>query len=418
MLSAREAATKAQELKLELGTSSSEKRNACLFAMRDAILKRSDEIVIANEVDIVAARIKGISESLIDRLMLDSKRIRDCGTALDELAAQADPLGELVEGRTIPGGIAMKQVRVPLGVVAMIYEARPNVTIDAAGIGIKTGNAMILRGGSLAKHTNSKLTEILQEAIASAGFSPFAVQSIDATDRSSAEELMSLTGLVDVLIPRGGAGLIASVVQNSKVPVIETGSGNCHVYVEKTANMEDAKKIILNAKTQRPSVCNAAETLLIDEDALTVLPEFALALVDAGVELVADAQAKSVLDAQGIKSGLASETDFATEFLDLKLSIGTVKGVDEAIAHINRFSTHHTEAILTSDINIANRFCDGVDSSTVFVNASTRFTDGGMFGLGAEIGISTQKLHARGPMGLKALTSTKYVLVGSGQVRS
>lgn len=248
MLSAREAALKAQEVKLELGISSAEKRNACLLAMRDAILVRSAEIVAANEIDIVAARMKGTSESMVDRLMLNEERIKACALALEELVAQADPLGEVVEGRTIPGGIVMKQLRVPLGVVGMIYEARPNVTIDAAGIGIKTGNAMILRGGSLAKHTNAKLTEVLQEAIKIAGFSEYSVQSIDASDRSSAEELMSLTGLVDVLIPRGGAGLIASVVQNSKVPVIETGSGNCHIYVEKTANMDDALAIIMNAK--------------------------------------------------------------------------------------------------------------------------------------------------------------------------
>lgn len=417
MISARESALKAQEIKLSLAISSAEERNAALLAMRDAILARSADIIKANTLDMDSAREQGISESLLDRLMLNEERIKACAVALEELVAQADPLGEVVEGRTIPGGIVMKQVRVPLGVVGMIYEARPNVTIDAAGIGIKTGNAMILRGGSLAKNTNEVLTPILQDALESVGFSRYAVQSIDASDRASAEELMSLTGLVDVLIPRGGAGLIANVVQNSKVPVIETGSGNCHVYVEKSADMDKAAAIVFNSKVQRPSVCNAAETLLIDSAALDNLARFASALAEAGVELVADARAKSVLDAAGVACGEASEEDFATEFHGLKMAIGVVDSVDEAIAHINRFGTHHTDAIVTQDISAANAFTDGVDSSTVFVNASTRFTDGGMFGLGAEIGISTQKLHARGPMGLKALTSTKYVLVGDGQIR-
>lgn len=419
VMSAKQAALDAQGVKDWLATTSTEQRNHALKTISEALLKRSAEVIAANDMDVKAARDKGTEESLIDRLLLDEARIKDISKGLLELVAQADPLSEVLEGRTIPGGIVMKKVSVPLGVVAMIYEARPNVTVDAAGIGIKTGNAMILRGGSMAYHSNEALTAIIQDALDEAGFPRKAVQSLDTSTRETATELMGLSGLIDVLIPRGGAGLIASVVKNAKVPVIETGTGNCHVYVHESADLDMAQRIVINAKTQRPSVCNATETLLLDKSlAENFLVDVARNLTDHGVEIVACKASLEKLNAAGVAASLATDEDFATEFLGYKIAIALVEGVEAAIKHINHYSSHHTEAIVTSDLKAANTFSNQVDSSTVFVNASTRFTDGGMFGLGAEIGISTQKLHARGPMGLKALTSTKFVLVGDGQVRS
>ncbi|MBK5211981.1 MAG: glutamate-5-semialdehyde dehydrogenase [Coriobacteriia bacterium] len=415
---AREAAGAAKNSAISLGCTSAEQRNGALLTMADALEAHATEILSANDFDISSARKTGTRENLIDRLRLDEHRIRDCARGLRALAAQPDPLGEIVDGRTLPGGIEMKQVRVPLGVVGMIYEARPNVTVDAAGIGVKTGNAMLLRGGSSAKHSNDAIVSVLRVALLEAGLPANSVQTLDATDRASADELMSLSGLVDVLIPRGGAGLISSVVAHSKVPVIETGTGNCHIYVHTAASLEMATAIVVNAKCQRNSVCNAAESLLVDREVARVaLGIIAPALVARGVTCICDSESHDILFELGIACETAEEQDFYTEYLDAKISIKVVSGVDEAVAHINTYGTHHSDSIVTSDIDAASVFTRGVDSACVYVNASTRFTDGAMFGLGAELGISTQKLHARGPFGLVALTSTKYILQGNGQVR-
>ena len=361
-----------------------------------------------------APRARG--EGLLDRLELTPARIKSMSEALKELSLLADPLGEVVEGRTLPNGIELAQVRVPLGVVAIIYEARPNVTADAAGLCIKTGNAVVLRGGSLAIESCLALTRVLAQAAESAGLPADSVQSIESTEHSAAEELMGLHDYIDVLIPRGGAGLIRSVVENSKIPVIETGIGNCHVYVHEAADPAMAKKIVVNAKCQRPSVCNAAESLLIDESVYqTMLPPILKELEENGVTIFADEPTRALGSIHRIEP--ATEADWGTEYHDLRMSVKVVSGIAEAIKHINTYGTQHSEAIITEDYAASRRFLHEVDAAAVYVNASTRFTDGAEFGLGAEIGISTQKLHARGPMGLTALTSTKYLLMGSGQIR-
>jgi glutamate-5-semialdehyde dehydrogenase len=347
--------------------------------------------------------------------MLDEGRIAGIASAVEALAREVDPIGQVVSGHRMPNGIRLRQVRVPLGVVAMIYEARPNVTADAAALCVKTGNAAVLRGGSLAIHSCLAISDVLAEAATSAGLPEHAIQSITSTDRAAADELMSLHGLIDVLIPRGGAGLIRNCVENSRVPVIETGVGNCHIYVHSGADADMALRIVLNAKCQRPGVCNAAESLLVDDAVCdTHLPAILRALHEAGVELHGDERTRAL----GVTDVIpATEQDWGTEYLDLKMSVKVVAGLDEAIAHINTYGTQHSEAIVTGDYEAAERFLDEIDAAAVYVNASTRFTDGGEFGLGAEIGISTQKLHARGPMGLAALTSTKYLAMGDGQVR-
>jgi len=403
----------------ELGVSSAERRNAALTTMAGALGAHEEELLAANARDVEAARASGTNEGLIDRLMLDHGRLAGCADALLQLRDFPDVLGEVTDERTISGGVKMQQIRVPLGVVGMIYEARPNVTVDSAGIAIKTGNAILLRGGSLARHSNDALIAVLRDALVSAGLPADCVCPIDASSRETSTALMEARGLIDVLIPRGGAGLIASVVEHSKVPVIETGTGNCHIYIERTADAQMATDIVVNAKCQRPSVCNAAESLLIDRAVLaSILPGIVSALSERGVTIVADDESYPV--AAGVLSkGLehATEADFATEYLDLKISVKVVEDYREAVDHINRYGTHHSEAIVTSDEAAADYFLARVDAAAVYVNASTRFTDGGEFGLGAEIGISTQKLHARGPMGLRALTSSKFVLRGTGQVR-
>jgi glutamate-5-semialdehyde dehydrogenase len=384
--------------------------------MAAAMLERADLVLASNLLDMQAAREAGTPGPLLDRLMLDEGRIAGITAAIVALAREADPIGEVVSGHRMPNGIWLTQVRVPLGVVAMIYEARPNVTADAAALAIKTANAVILRGGSIALRSCMAITEVLADAIQAVGLPRDAIQYISSTDRAATDELMSLHGLIDVLIPRGGAGLINTVVANSKVPVIETGVGNCHVYVHVGADISMAVPIVTNSKCQRPGVCNSAESLLVDEGiAAEALPPIVRALADAGVELVGDARAVAL---GGGFVAAATEDDWGTEYLDLKMSIKVVPGLDEAIAHINRYGTRHSEAIVTGDYEAAKRFVDEVDAAAVYVNASTRFTDGGEFGLGAEIGISTQKLHARGPMGLVALTSTKFIGMGSGQVRA
>jgi len=409
-------AKRAQVAATALSITSAAQRNRALLVMAHALISQQDEILSANRVDVDAARAKGTAEGLIDRLELNPARLKSMSEALRALSILPDPLGEVVDGSTLPNGIEMRQIRVPLGVVGMIYEARPNVTADAAGLCLKTGNAVILRGGSMAQHGNLTLTRVLAEAATGAGMPEAAIQSIESTDHAAAQELMSLHGLVDVLIPRGGAGLIRSVVENSKVPVIETGTGNCHVYIHETAEADMARRIVVNAKCQRPSVCNAAESLLVDEAVYRdILPPILKDLENAGVTLYADEKTRSLGAVMRIEA--ATEADWGTEYHDLKMSVKVVAGLSEAINHINTYGTKHSEAIVTSDYAVARRFLQEVDAAAVYVNASTRFTDGGEFGLGAEIGISTQKLHARGPMGLVALTSTKFMLMGDGQIR-
>ncbi len=416
MSEARELATRAREAAVALAATSTKQRDRALLAMAHALIARQEEILEANGQDMDAARAKGTAPALLDRLELNPMRLKSMSEALKSLALLPDPIGEVVSGSRLPNGIWLQQVRVPLGVVAMIYEARPNVTADAAGLCIKTGNAVILRGGSLAQRSNVMLTRVLAGAATGAGLPEGCIQSIESTDHAVAEELMGLHGLIDVLIPRGGAGLIRSVVENAKVPVIETGVGNCHVYVHEAADAAMAKRIVVNAKCQRPGVCNAAETLLIDESIHErVLPPILKALEEAGVTVYGDDRTRALGAITRIEP--ATEQDWETEYLDLKIACKVVGGIDEAIRHINHYGTKHSESIVTEDYQAALRFLNEVDAAAVYVNASTRFTDGGEFGLGAEIGISTQKLHARGPMGLAALTTTKYIAMGSGQIR-
>ena len=400
-----------------LGITSTEQRNKALLVMAHALVVKQDEILSANQADMDAARENGTAEGLLDRLELTPARLKSMSEALRALSLLPDPIGEVIEGHTLPNGIEVRQIRVPLGVVGMIYEARPNVTADAAGLCIKTGNAVILRGGSMAQNSNLALTRVLAAAATDAGMPEGCIQAIETTDHAAAEEMMGLHGYIDVLIPRGGAGLIKSVVENAKVPVIETGIGNCHVYIHTAADPEMARAVVINAKCQRPSVCNAAESLLVDEAVYeSVLPPILQELERNGVTLYADDRTRQLGAVMRIEP--ATEEDWATEYHELKMSVKVVTGLDEAIRHINTYGTKHSEAIITGDYAAARRFLQEIDAAAVYVNASTRFTDGGEFGLGAEIGISTQKLHARGPMGLTALTSTKFILMGDGQIRS
>jgi glutamate-5-semialdehyde dehydrogenase len=404
-----------------LGNTDIDARNKTLRTMAEALLENEAGILAANQADIDSARANNVNENLIDRLMLDHERLVGCADALRELADLDDVVGEIIEERIIAGGIQLQEVRVPLGVVGMIYEARPNVTCDAAGIGVKTGNAMLLRGGSMAAQTNKVLTEVIQGALKTCGLPEECVQAIDASSRATATEMMGMRGLIDLLIPRGGAGLIASVVENSKVPVIETGTGNCHVFVEKSADLDMAESIVMNAKCQRPSVCNAAESLLIDcAIAEPFLARIVSLLTEQGVMLAVDPDYFDYVSGLATDASLvrkATEEDYGTEFLDLEMSITVVDGYESAVEHINTFGTQHSEAIVTSSDEAAQYFTQNVDAAAVYVNASTRFTDGGLFGLGAEIGISTQKMHARGPFALKALTTTKHICQGTGQIR-
>jgi glutamate-5-semialdehyde dehydrogenase len=417
-----EKAQRARTAARELAKIGATTRNGALEAMADALEARVDYLLAENALDVDDARAKGTDESLIDRLLLTEARIADIAEALRTLAAQNDPLGTVTEGRTLYNGIRLRRIRVPLGVVAMIYEARPNVTADAAGLSLKTGNACLLRGGSLANRSNLSMTAVLYEAGQEAGLPAFWLQSIETTDRAATNELMGLHGLIDVLIPRGSASLIRTTVESAKVPVIETGEGNCHLYVHEAADPGIVVPIALNAKTQRPGVCNAIESILVDETAAErFVPPLLEALVSAGVRVHADQTALALAQELGetVAAGVvaATEEDWGREYLALELSIKCVSGLDEAIAHVNAYSTHHSESILSQDYEATSRFLAEVDSAAVYANASTRFTDGGEFGLGAEIGISTQKLHARGPMGLEALTSTKFILEGDGQIR-
>lgn len=416
MSAVMDLALRAREAASVLGRTSSAERDRALRAMAEGLRARQNEILEANERDLAAAREAATPASLLDRLALDPARIESIARALEELIALPDPIGEVIAGHTMPNGIQLSQVRVPLGVVAIIYEARPNVTADAAGLCVKTGNAVILRGGSLAAASNEIMTRVLAEAAEGSGMPAGCIQSVASTSREAAAELMSLHGYVDVLIPRGGAGLIRSVVENSKVPVIETGVGNCHVYVHGSGDAQMARDIVVNAKCQRPGVCNAIEHLLIDETVYeAVLPPILTELAANGVTVVGDERVAALSALPDLVP--STDDDWGTEYLDLKISVKVVSGLNEAISHINTYGSKHSEAIITEDYAAARRFLSEVDAAAVYVNASTRFTDGGAFGLGAELGISTQKLHARGPMGLAALTSSKFLLMGNGQVR-
>ena len=408
----------------ELAVTSTEERNAALAAMAQALRDHADEIVAENAADMEAARAKGTSDALLDRLMLDDARLEDMASALEDLMALPDPLGLVQQERTLYNGIELERVSVPLGVVAVVYEARPNVTADAAGICLKAGNACVLRGGSLAARSCAAIARVLAQAACAAGMPAGCIGAITSTDRAATDALMQLHGLIDVLIPRGGAGLIRHCVDHAKVPVIETGTGNCHVYVHASADLDKAAAIVENAKCRRFGVCNAAETLLVDRAvAETFLPRVLPALASHGVALHCDDESFAVAEALS-RDGVdlvfdrADEDDWATEYLGPEIAVKCVDGVDEAVAHVNRYGTHHSEAIVAEDTQACERFLARVDAAAVYANASTAFTDGGQFGLGAEIGISTQKLHARGPFALEALTSYKYVLRGSGQVRA
>lgn len=393
-------------------------KDDALLAIADALEVRTAEIIEANGKDTARAREAGTSESVVDRLTLTPERVRAIAADVRDVAALPDPVGEVVRGSTLPNGIDLRQVRVPLGVVGIIYEARPNVTVDAAALCLKSGNAVLLRGSSSAYEANTALVRVLRDAVHGAGLPADAVQLVPGENRDSVRELMRARGLVDVLIPRGGASLIKTVVEESTVPVIETGTGNCHVYVDAEADIDMAVDILVNSKAQRPSVCNAAETLLVHADiADAFLPRALDALAEAGVTVHADERV--IAHADGSKATVVPATleDWETEYLSYDIAAGVVDSLEQAVEHIRLWTSGHTEAIVTTSQQAARRFTQLVDSTTVAVNASTRFTDGGQFGFGAEIGISTQKLHARGPMGLPELTSTKYIVTGDGHTR-
>ncbi|HCI60512.1 MAG TPA: glutamate-5-semialdehyde dehydrogenase [Ruminococcus sp.] len=391
------------------------KKDEALNAIAKALRENADKIIKANDIDIENGKNAGLTKSLLDRLQLTEERINGMADGVSEVASLADPVGRVLDGRTLKNGLQIEKVTVPMGVIGIIFEARPNVTSDAAALCLKAGSAVILRGGKEAINSNKAIAEIMRDAIEGAGLPRDCVSLVEDTTRQSATELMQLSDYLDVLIPRGGAGLIKSVVENAKVPVIETGVGNCHVYVDKSADVDMAKSIIFNAKTSRPSVCNAIETVIVHKDiAEKALPEIKAELDKMNVEIRGCERTKAILGDSVVPT---TENDYAVEFLDYILAVKVVDSLDDALAHIAKYSTGHSESIITSDYESANKFTACVDSAAVYVNASTRFTDGGEFGLGAEIGISTQKLHARGPMGLNELTSSKFIIRGNGQIR-
>jgi len=409
-----ELGRKAKKAARILATVSEKVKNEALLAMADALEANMDVIIEENRKDLAEGERQQISKALMDRLLLNESRIKEMAQGLRDVAKLKDPVGEIIEGWKRPNGLTILKVRVPIGVIAMIYEARPNVTVDAAGLCLKSGNAVILRGSSIAFNSNMILTKIISEAAMTAGIPEGAIQQVPDTSRESAEELMRMVGYVDCLIPRGGAGLIRTVVENAKVPTIETGVGNDHVYIDRAADFEKAFKIVINAKCQRPGVCNAAETMLVHRDiAEEFLPRMLELLRENGVTIYGCPETKRIVP--WVEE--ATEADWETEYLDLKMAVKVVNDIDEAIEHISRYGTLHTEAIVTEDYSAAQKFVREVDASLVLVNASTRFNDGGQFGFGAEIGISTQKLHARGPMALRELTTYKYIAYGDGQVR-
>jgi glutamate-5-semialdehyde dehydrogenase len=406
-------AARAREASYALAQATRAEKDLALQAMAEALLARADEILEANAEDVERAEADGTPANIVDRLRLTPDRLAGMAQGLRDVAGLPDPVGEVVRGSTLANGLELRQVRVPFGVVGMIYEARPNVTADAAGICLKSGNAVLLRGSSSARSSNAAIVAVLRDAAEASGLDPDAVQLVPGDTRDSVKALMRARGYVDVLIPRGGAGLIRSVVEESTVPVIETGVGNCHVYVDRAADLDKALAIVLNAKTHRTSVCNAAESLLVHADvAEEFLPRVTAGLQEAGVTVHGDPAFQALA---GVVA--ATDEDHAQEYLSLDISAAVVPDLAAAVAHIRRFSSQHSDAIVTEDQTAARRFVAAVDSAAVLVNASTRFTDGGEFGFGAEIGISTQKLHARGPMGLPEMTSTKYVVTGDGHVR-
>lgn len=405
----------ARAASLVLATLTADRKNAALRTIADAVMRNESRILPANELDLANGRENGMSDGLQDRLRLNTTRLANLATAVLEIAELTDPVGEVVRGSVLPNGLSISQVRVPFGVVGAIYEARPNVTIDIAALALKSGNAVVLRGGSAAENTNRVLVDVIQSALMESGLPIDAVQTIDEFGRDGATQLMRARGFVDVLVPRGSAGLINSVVAESTVPVIETGAGVVHVFLDESADRDVAVDIVHNSKVQRPSVCNALETLLVHAaSADRLLPAVLGRLRDAGVTIHADDRARAIFP----DSVEATDEDWSTEYMSLDIAVAVVDDLDAAIEHIRRYSTHHTESIITNDLARAERFLSEVDSAVVMVNASTRFTDGGEFGFGAEVGISTQKLHARGPMGLGELTSTKWIVRGAGHVRS
>lgn len=404
----------AKQAAAKLAVTSTAVKNAALLAMAAALEAQQSEILAANERDMTAAAAKGMKSSMLDRLKLTAERISGMADGLRQVAGLADPVGNVIDGKTLPNGLHITKIRVPLGVIGIIYEARPNVTADAAGLCLKSGNAVILKGGSEAMESNKTVAAILAQAAEGAGIPAGSIQFIDTSDRQAVQDLIHMNGLVDVVIPRGGAGLIQAVVRNASVPVIETGAGVCHTYVDKDADVEMAMKIAFNAKVQRPSVCNAMETLLVHKDiADKFLPMMLMMYNSSAVEICGD---EAVQEYSG-QVHPATEEDWSTEYGDLRLSVKIVDSIEEAMAHIAKYGTGHSECIVTNNYQAAQLFQYTVDAAAVYVNASTRFTDGNEFGFGAEIGISTQKLHARGPMALPELTSTKYLINGNGQVR-
>ncbi|WP_418577320.1 glutamate-5-semialdehyde dehydrogenase [Phascolarctobacterium succinatutens] len=404
----------AKQAAAKLAVTSTAVKNAALLAMATALEAQQAEILAANEHDMTAAAAKGMKSSMLDRLKLTAERISGMADGLRQVAGLADPVGNVIDGKTLPNGLHITKIRVPLGVIGIIYEARPNVTADAAGLCLKSGNAVILKGGSEAMESNKTVAAILAQAAEGAGIPAGSIQFIDTSDRQAVQDLIHMNGLVDVVIPRGGAGLIQAVVRNASVPVIETGAGVCHTYVDKDADVEMAMKIAFNAKVQRPSVCNAMETLLVHKDiADKFLPMMLMMYNSSAVEIRGD---EAVQEYSG-QVHPVTEEDWSTEYGDLRLSVKIVDSIEEAMAHIAKYGTGHSECIVTDNYQAAQLFQYTVDAAAVYVNASTRFTDGNEFGFGAEIGISTQKLHARGPMALPELTSTKYLINGNGQVR-
>lgn len=404
----------AKQAAAKLAVTSTAVKNAALLAMAAALEAQQSEILAANERDMTAAAANGMKSSMLDRLKLTAERISGMADGLRQVAGLADPVGNVIDGKTLPNGLHITKIRVPLGVIGIIYEARPNVTADAAGLCLKSGNAVILKGGSEAMKSNKTVAAILAQAAEGAGIPAGSIQFIDTSDRQAVQDLIHMNGLVDVVIPRGGAGLIQAVVRNASVPVIETGAGVCHTYVDKDADVEMAMKIAFNAKVQRPSVCNAMETLLVHKDiADKFLPMMLMMYNSSAVEICGD---EAVQEYSG-QVHPVTEEDWSTEYGDLRLSVKIVDSIEEAMAHIAKYGTGHSECIVTNNYQAAQLFQYTVDAAAVYVNASTRFTDGNEFGFGAEIGISTQKLHARGPMALPELTSTKYLINGNGQVR-
>lgn len=409
-----EIGRRAKEAEKILACVDSSVKDKALIKISEMLIEKGEDILIANRKDIRTARINKMPESLVDRLALDESRIRAMAKGAADIAAMNDPVGKVIGGSVRPNGLKIEKVAVPLGVIAVIYEARPNVTADAAELCLKSGNSVILRGGKEAVFSNIAIANIMRDALVSVGLPADCIQLIEDTTRESAADLMRLNEYVDVLIPRGGAGLIKACVENSTVPVIETGTGNCHVFVDKSADADMAQKIIVNAKTSRPSVCNACESLLFHRDfPQSDVKDILKALKDKGVKIRGDEKIKEIFPTAEV----ADESDWGTEYLDMIISAKVVTDIDEAISHISKYGTHHSECIVTNDYFSAEKFKAQVDAAAVYVNASTRFTDGSEFGFGAEIGISTQKLHARGPLGLENLTSEKYVISGCGQIR-